>query len=79
MSRPSPKARPWSCGTTVLTIADPAASHKHFELCPWGCVALGLHRALVDREGVPRATWCELCDRTFTVIDWSMPPTPRRP
>ena len=76
MKRPSPQARPAStCGTSKHTVADPESSRNS---CPWDCLALGLHRQLVDRDGNPRATWCELCDEAFTITAWSRHPTPKR-
>ena len=76
MKQPDQMARPApTCGTSDVTVADPAASRN---TCPWDCLQLGLHRQLVDRGGTARATWCEVCDESFTVTAWSRIPTPRR-
>jgi len=81
--RPGPVgARPTAVaarGTLDLSVADAVEPRNHHKgRCPWDCVRLGLHRALVDHEGVSRGTWCELCDRAFTVTAWSKHPMPRR-
>ena len=76
MKRPSAKARPTStCGTSDVTVADPSPVRN---TCPWDCLILGLHKQLVDRDGEPRATWCEICDEAFTVTAWTRHPTPKR-
>ena len=77
MSRPSPWARPTPVprGTVHHTLLEPAES-RNTPACPWDC--LRHHRGLFDREGEPRASWCELCDRLVSNAEWLTTPAPLR-
>ena len=62
---------------------NPAAHHRRGHLegqgqaskrantCPWPCLYDGHHGELVDRAGIVRATWCDVCDQVITRGQWA--------
>ncbi len=64
-----------ACGTLDISLATVHADRKS-PVCPWDC--LKNHRALYDRGGEPRASWCQLCDRIVSNAEWLALPAPRR-
>lgn len=81
MNRPSPwGTRPTTTrGTSEDTVATLHAKRNPDDQCPWDCARLGYMCGLTDSSGTSRAAWCAVCDRAFTVTDWTRFPTPRRP
>jgi hypothetical protein len=79
MSRPSlTQTRPArTCGASPNTVADLHTKRNPDQQCPWDCARLGYMSGLLDSAGESRAAWCAVCDRAFTVTDWTKIPTPR--